>query len=578
MTRFLLFFIALFCAFPVQAQSLDVRSFGQLPILDEGRIKPIESFARAKKKELSGSERNAVAWLMTLLFDPARGESMRVLKITNPELLTLLDLQKDKSKLYSYREVFDALDRKQKLVMNIVGSNETQWTPAQRELIKLQQRTIILQGLLSSLSALLPLDIDPPRSYIEMQNDVDNIQNWVKNIVRGKGDDYSRYTEKEKRLAELSFLLSSLKENGKRSTVFRVLQEDGVWLSPWEHINEGKAFEVPVTYWKNLADAYHARAPQAWAYNLAALRDTTTIERPHALSAEYYYASYNPFMISFVITLIAGLTLGITYYTKHDLFALSSGLLWVSVLTQVAGIATRIYILERPPVSTLYETVLFVCALAMLYCVLKRKDFWLWVAAGLGAVLHLLGFAHAQDGDTLMMLSAVLNTNFWLATHVLTITAGYAFCALTSVLAHYLLIKDDETLYRNMVGCGLIALFFATIGTVLGGIWADQSWGRFWGWDPKENGALLIVLWLIWVLHGRICGMMGRDGVLYGLSYLSVILALSWFGVNLLSVGLHSYGFTDSAGLYLGGFIALESAFLIWSYMRRQRLKSLLPS
>lgn len=579
MIRFLLFFATLFFAVPVQAQSFDARAFGQLPILDEGRIKPIESFARSKKKELAGSERAAVQWLVALLFDPARGENMRVLKITNPELLTLLELEKHNSKLYSYREVFTALDRKQKLVMNIVGSPDDLWTPAQRELIKLQQRTITLQSLLSSLSALLPLDVDPPRSYIERQDDVDNIQSWVKNIVSNKGEDYASYSDEEKRLAELSFLLRSLEENGARSKVFRVLNHNGEWLSPWEMILQDKSVDNQLSEWARLAQAYHEGDETVWNETVQEMLQTVQVERPLALSAEYYYAAYNPYRISFIIILLAALSLGLTQFTKYDFFGLSSGLIWASVLVQSIGIGTRIYILERPPVSTLYETVLFVCMLVMVYCVLKRKDFWLWVAVGLGGLLHILGFAHAQDGDTLMMLSAVLNTNFWLTTHVLTITAAYAFCALTSALAHYLLIKDSDALHKNMISCSLIALFLATIGTVLGGIWADQSWGRFWGWDPKENGALLIVLWLIWLLHGRICGLMGRDSVLYGMSYLSVVLALSWFGVNLLSVGLHSYGFTDSAGIYLGVFIGLETAFLVWAYMnRRQRLKSLLSS
>lgn len=582
MMRVFIFIMTFILALPfsAQAQSFDAKSFGQLPILDEGRIKPLEAFARAKKKELAGSERHAMHWLMTIMFDPARGENIPALKITNPELLSLLELTKDASKLYNYRTVFAALDKKQDLVLSIVNAKEENWTPAQRELIKLQQRTITLQRLLSSLSALLPLDVDPPRSYLDMVDDVDKIENWVTDIVKLKGQDFEDYTESEQELAELSFLLSSLKQNGQNSNIVRILHQDDkdIWLSPWEAIIQQASLERQLETWKSLVSAYHTADVQAWRTNVQTLHGLYTPARPHALAAEYYYVVYNPFMISFGFCILAiGALLGAHFFTPR-LSVLALGFISFSVVSQVIGLGLRIYILERPPVSTLYETVLFVCALVMIYCLFKRKDFWLWVAVGLGFVLHILGFAHAQDGDTLMMLSAVLNTNFWLATHVLTITAAYAFCAITSVLAHYLLIKNHEAVYKNMITCSLIALFLATIGTVLGGIWADQSWGRFWGWDPKENGALLIVLWLIWILHGRICGLMSQDGVLYGLSYLSVILALSWFGVNLLSVGLHSYGFTDSAGIYLGTFIALETAFLIWAYVRRKTSNSLLSS
>jgi cytochrome c biogenesis factor len=89
---------------------------------------------------------------------------------------------------------------------------------------------------------------------------------------------------------------------------------------------------------------------------------------------------------------------------------------------------------------------------------------------------------------------------------------------------------------------------------VLGGIWADQSWGRFWGWDPKENGALLIVLWNAIILHARWGGYARDRGIMAMAIFGNVITALSWFGVNMLGVGLHSYGFMDKAFWALAGF------------------------
>ncbi len=145
---------------------------------------------------------------------------------------------------------------------------------------------------------------------------------------------------------------------------------------------------------------------------------------------------------------------------------------------------------------------------------------------------------------------------------------------MTSCLAHYSLwrsyrarspiIQDDvQKLLHHL---SLFALLFAAVGTILGGIWADQSWGRFWGWDPKENGALLIVMWLVWVLHGRISGQMRPAAYTAGLAYLGVITALSWFGVNLLSIGLHSYGFTTGMVQMLVAFISVETLLIGWAY------------
>jgi cytochrome c biogenesis factor len=91
-------------------------------------------------------------------------------------------------------------------------------------------------------------------------------------------------------------------------------------------------------------------------------------------------------------------------------------------------------------------------------------------------------------------------------------------------------------------------VIFSTVGTILGGVWANDSWGRFWGWDPKENGALLIVISQLAILHGRMGGYLREHGVCMAAAFGGTVIAFSWFGTNLLGVGLHSYGFTQ--GIY----------------------------
>ena len=117
-----------------------------------------------------------------------------------------------------------------------------------------------------------------------------------------------------------------------------------------------------------------------------------------------------------------------------------------------------------------------------------------------------------------------------------------------------------------------MGLLFTTLGTILGGIWADQSWGRFWGWDPKENGALLIVPWLLMLLHGRIGGLVKPLGFSSGLVLGNITVALAWFGVNLLAVGLHNYGFTKAIAVNLTIFCVAEAIFAligyVWASMR----------
>jgi len=156
----------------------------------------------------------------------------------------------------------------------------------------------------------------------------------------------------------------------------------------------------------------------------------------------------------------------------------------------------------------------------------------------------------------------VLDSNFWLATHVMIITLGYSatflagFLALVWAVFSFIKRGLDKPTNKVLYGCtyGVIcfAMLFSFVGTVLGGIWADQSWGRFWGWDPKENGALIIVLWNAIILHCRWGGICKERGFM-ALSILGIaITSWSWFGTNLLGVGLHSYGFREGAIEALG--------------------------
>jgi len=148
---------------------------------------------------------------------------------------------------------------------------------------------------------------------------------------------------------------------------------------------------------------------------------------------------------------------------------------------------------------------------------------------------------------------------------------GYGWCILTAVFAHLYLASDkfkDEKSSFILHTLTILALLFTAIGTILGGIWADQSWGRFWGWDPKENGALLIVLWLIWLLHGKLGNQLNNTQFLAGLAFTNVIVGLSWIGVNLLGVGMHSYGFADGLFYGLGLFILAEISLISWLWRK----------
>jgi ABC-type transport system involved in cytochrome c biogenesis permease subunit len=273
----------------------------------------------------------------------------------------------------------------------------------------------------------------------------------------------------------------------------------------------------------------------------------------------------------------------------------------LTVLTfavHTGALLTRMYLQDwRPPVTNLYSSAIFIGWGAVIVCLVLelmfRNGLANVVAAALGfATMFIANFlATSGDGDTIEQMRAVLNTNFWLATHVVCVTSGYmatlvAGClgilyvlwglcvgavalsawslervfqrpALAEGLWDFVLLPDREftrTLGQMIYGIICFATLLSFTGTVLGGIWADQSWGRFWGWDPKENGALLIVIWNALILHARWCGLVkGRGLALLAIAG-NLLVGWSWFGTNQLGVGLHAYGFNKHLAVGLRYF------------------------
>ncbi|HEY1107692.1 MAG TPA: cytochrome c biogenesis protein CcsA, partial [Opitutaceae bacterium] len=237
-------------------------------------------------------------------------------------------------------------------------------------------------------------------------------------------------------------------------------------------------------------------------------------------------------------------------------------------LLSTGGILMRMWLDGRPPVTNLYSSALFVGWGAVGLCLLL--EYWFknsipTVAAGaIGAATLIIAHHLSLSGDTLEMMRAVLDSNFWLATHVIIVTAGYSATFLAGFLALIYILRGvftktldkvtADALSRMVYGIVCFATLFSFVGTILGGIWADQSWGRFWGWDPKENGALIIVIWNAIILHARWGGMIKQRGLMALAVGGNIATAWSWFGTNMLGVGLHSYGFTDAAFVSLTGF------------------------
>ena len=331
-------------------------------------------------------------------------------------------------------------------------------------------------------------------------------------------------------------------------------------------------------------DRLFIEATQVWS-DFVRERAAARGEYEHG-DLEVFFYRMNPFFWAWILFLI-GFALITLSWLKSDtrwIWFASWGPVVLGALLLVIGIVLRCIIRGKPPVSTLYETILFITACGVISFtiieIINRRRIALPLAAVLGAAgMWLAGAYETLDGkDTMPQLQAVLDTNFWLGTHVTTITFGYAAGLIAAFIGHvYVLgkafgIKANDhawygTLYRMTYGTMAFCLLLSLIGTILGGIWANDSWGRFWGWDPKENGALMICLWTTAVLHARMGGYIKGFGMAMSAVFLGCVVAWSWWGVNQLSVGLHSYGFTSGITRALTIAGAFEAAVLLTGFV-----------
>ena len=230
--------------------------------------------------------------------------------------------------------------------------------------------------------------------------------------------------------------------------------------------------------------------------------------------------------------------------------------------------------------STLYETILLITVAAVIVSLviewLTRQKIGQAMASilGAGGLFFAARYELGEAVDTMPSLVAVLDTNYYLAIHVTTITLGYSAGLLAAALAQVFILfklfgwkKHDRAFFKSLVrmvyGVICFGLLLSVVGTILGGVWANDSWGRFWGWDPKENGALLICLWMIFMMHGRLAGILKDYGFCIAAVFCSIVVAFSWWGVNLLGIGLHSYGWTTGIAGRLNFFYGIQGFFIV---------------
>lgn len=605
-------------AFAQQAQVKDYATFKRIPIMADGRLKPLDTYARNVLLQFSGRDtygrEQAIDWLAHLLFAPDTTKDDKVFLINNPDIATALNIPADPHRRYSPGQLQNAYKKLAKLADEAKNIPEKERSIVENEILRVYGNinfyadlsrcmffaiphpdfTITSQAIKSKLQ--LPLDQNQ-FSFIDIALKADVIGDMTKGLENKPSAQFSSDETELMKAVQHLFQWSSLYRN-LPLTVIPPIQGSREWISPWDAINTEFAdpkIRQLMTSWRDMTVSF--RQGNDIEFNVAAhlYVDAVTenlskddVKLMDKFSLELVYYSARPFVWSRVFYIFAFIFFAISFISSRPLwYRLGLGAVILGFIPHTLGLISRIIIMARPPVSNLYETFIFVGFIAVFLGLLiehfNRQWLGIVTASISGTALLFIAGRYSAEGDTLKMLVAVLNSNFWLATHVTTITMGYAATCVAGVLGHIWLVqaavgKDSAVLektYKTVLGILGLALPLTFLGTNLGGIWADQSWGRFWGWDPKENGALMIVIWTTMILHARISNLIGAQGLAIGSVLGMIVVMWAWFGVNLLSVGLHSYGFTSGVATGLTVYVVGEIIFLgVVAFIIRGRKRS----
>lgn len=295
------------------------------------------------------------------------------------------------------------------------------------------------------------------------------------------------------------------------------------------------------------------------------------------MGLEVSYNRWAPFRVAWVSVLLATVGMLLHLGSRWKAFYLTALLAYAAGLAaMVTGFAMRISISGRAPITNMYESVVWVgfgvAVLGMIFELIYRRKYILTAAAAVSSVALVLADNCPLILDpSLRPLEPVLRSNFWLSTHVTTITLSYAAFALALGIANitlgYLIFRSSNrdtvsALSRFTYKAIQVGVLLLAAGIILGGVWADYSWGRFWGWDPKEVWALVALLGYLCVLHARFAGLVGHRGLAALAVVCFSLVVMAWYGVNfVLGAGLHSYGFGGGGQAWVYSAVLLELAF-----------------
>jgi ABC-type transport system involved in cytochrome c biogenesis permease subunit len=521
------------------SKTFDLDTFAKMPLSYEGRVQPFDSLARNALKVLRGRESavlvekkdgedeetkiQPVPWLLDVFARKEAATKYKIFRLDHPDVKSLLGLD-DKEKFFSLADIEPNFEKFVQQVQSASQSRQNNpkgLSQYQTALLEMGDRVSLYRTLMQYPD----LHIVPPADAKDAKAD------WV--------------------------TLMDVFDPEARTMKDPVA---GAFAACVRAYSQGQVdeFNRQVREYERLVNA-----------KLPGQTDRSGFEA--------WFNRFDPFVMAMVFYVMVFVLAAFSWIGFSRPLARSAfWVLGVAFVLHTFGLAARIYMSGRPPVTNLASSAIFIGWGMVVFAVCLELIFRNGIGSVAAAIAGFPTLMIAQrlslEGDTMKVLQAVLDTNIWLATHVVTITLGYAATFLAGLIGIVYItlgvftkrVDADlrKTLGRMMYGITCFAILFSFVGTILGGIWADQSWGRFWGWDPKENGAVLIVLANAIFLHARWGGLVKERGMANIAIFGNIVTAWSYFGTNMLGVGLHSYGFMSSAVFWLLLFIGSQLFFI----------------
>lgn len=606
---FVLWIMSVFRSEPVP-NGFHIAEFGKLPVLLNGRVLPFDSVARNTLLSVHGTQTvrpaatdtskrilSATEWLLEVMTKPEAADKRKVFRLENTDLRNLLGAREGKLGQLAFNDLSrDDLATLEKEATQIVESKkEAQLrTGYEKDVLHLAESIHLYNRLKNSFRPegskqfLLHLPEHPLKATLsasESEDFVGELKLYKQAVLLAStvlqqsqsDDDYNaddmqllaalfRRYEPLSRFA-YPLILPPLHPEESRD------DWSNIGTSLMQSMRTGEVHPV-LDYFAVMESSFRKgrsgdfnRAVAEYGQWLTGKNLGTEMRKGRW---EHFFNRLEPFY-KCTILYVTALLLGCVFWLNFSQTVRQTGFFLVCLALGIhtAGLLFRMFLEGRPPVTNLYSSAVFVgwgaVVLGLILERIYRDGIGIVTASGVGFVTLIIAHNLAAGGDTMQMMVAVLDTNFWLATHVVIINIGYSATFLAGFLAIIYILRGvfsrsltagvGKSLSRMVYGIVCFATLFSFVGTVLGGIWADQSWGRFWGWDPKENGALLIVLMNAAILHARWGGMIRDRGLMVMAIGGNIITAWSWFGVNMLGVGLHTYGFMDKAFVWLLTFV-----------------------